>query len=63
VENKKVDKLKKEMGVNFYMSWTSIDTKVYEQGFKNTNVTVECCTIVDVEPNFEYHLETLRPKK
>ena len=48
-ENRKIDKLKKEIGLDFYMAWASIDTTVYEQGFKNTKITVECCTIVDVE--------------
>lgn len=46
VQCRKIDKLKKEMGVEFYMSWCSIDTDVYE-GFKNTKIRVECCTIDD----------------
>lgn len=33
------------MGIDFYMSWSSIDTTIYEQGFKNTKIVVECCTI------------------
>lgn len=45
IENRKISKLKKEMGIDFYMSWSSIDTTVYEQGFKNTKIVVECCTI------------------
>lgn len=49
IENNKVSKLKKDMGLEFYMSWTSIDTSVYEQGFKNTKIVVECCTISDIE--------------
>jgi predicted RNA methylase len=45
VENKKVAKLKKEAEIDFYMSWLSIDTSVYEQNFKNTTIPVECCTL------------------
>ena len=45
VENKKVAKLKKDIGFDFYMAWASIDTSVYEQNFKNTNITVECCLL------------------
>ena len=41
VENRKIAKLKKETGVDFYMSCTSVDTSVYES-FKNTKITVEC---------------------
>lgn len=41
-ENRKIEKLKKDTGLDFYMSCTSIDTSVYEQGFKNTKVCVEC---------------------
>ena len=48
-ENKKIDKLKKEMGIDFYMAWASIDTSIYEEGFKNTKVVVECLSITDVE--------------
>jgi hypothetical protein len=45
VENRKIDKLKKETGLDFYMSWLSIDTTAYEQNFKNTTIIVECCTL------------------
>ena len=48
-ENKKVDKLKKDIKKNFYMSWDSVDSSVYDQTFKNTSVTVECLSICDVE--------------
>jgi len=48
IENRKIAKLKKEMGCEFYMSWSSIDTTVYEEGFKNTKITVECCSIADL---------------
>ena len=40
VENKKIEKLKKETGLSFYMSNPGIDTSVYDQ-FKNTKVIVE----------------------
>lgn len=43
--NKKISKLKKDIGMDFYMSWSSVDTSVYEQNFKNTTITVECCTL------------------
>ena len=43
--DKKISKLKKDIGMDFYMSWSSVDTSVYEQNFKNTTITVECCTL------------------
>jgi 16S rRNA G966 N2-methylase RsmD len=47
VENRKVAALKKDMGVNFYMAWMSIDTTFegYGDNFKNTKIVVECLTI------------------
>lgn len=44
-ENRKINKLKKDTGLDFYMSSTSVDTSVYEQGFKNTSVVVECVSL------------------
>lgn len=39
-ENRKIEKLKKETGLSFYMSNPGIDTSVYSQ-FKNTKIVVE----------------------
>ncbi len=44
IENKKVAKLKKETGLNFAMSFTSVDTSVYKC-FKNTMVAMECVSL------------------
>ncbi len=49
IKNRKVDKLKKETGIDFYMGWSSVDTTVYEEGFKNTKIVVECLTLMDIE--------------
>lgn len=46
-ENRKVEKLKKDIGMDIYMSNPGIDTTVYS-GFKNTNIRVE---YVDIYPN------------
>lgn len=40
IPNKKIEKLKKETGLSFYMSNPGLDTSVYNQ-FKNTKVIVE----------------------
>lgn len=44
VENRKVEKLKKDTGLNIIMYCDGVDTTVYEQ-FKNTKVLVEVCDI------------------
>ena len=52
VENRKVTKLKKEIGMEFNMSWGSIDSKSgYYGQFKNTHVCVECLSLDDVRDN------------
>lgn len=44
-ENRKVDKLRKDTGLNFIMSCDGVDTSVYEK-FKNTPISVECVNIL-----------------
>ncbi len=45
VQNRKVDKLKKDTGLNIIMTNPGIDTSVYDK-FKNTNITVEYVDIL-----------------
>lgn len=44
-ENKKINKLKKDTGLDFYMSCHSVDCSIYNDGWKNTKITVESLSI------------------
>jgi|JI9StandDraft_1071089.scaffolds.fasta_scaffold761290_1 hypothetical protein len=45
-ENRKVKKLKKDTGLEFYMEAMSIDCSAYDECFSNTDITVKCLDIV-----------------
>lgn len=52
VPNRKIDKLKKDTGLQFMMTNPGIDTSVYDQ-FKNTKITVEHVDFMDIiRPDF-----------
>lgn len=47
IENKKIDKLKKESGIQFMMTNPGVDTSVYSK-FKNTPTSVEHVDFMDI---------------
>jgi predicted RNA methylase len=48
-ENKKIEKLKRETGLDFYMSCHSVDCSIYKEQWKNTNIVVESLSVLRPE--------------